>query len=461
MGRKQRQVCFGLRLLVLLAVLIVIAPPWFFSIDTYFALMRFVRKGLSFKEDEGADIVFTNATIWTGDSIQPWAEFMVLRKGRILRVGNLTQLQYMRIGSKMEVVDLEGKFVTPGFIDSHLHFLHGGLQMKHVDLGCVNSRAEFERKFRIAAEDVESGKWIFGSMWNEENWGGTLPEASWIDNVTPHHPVWACRIDVHTCLANSMAMALANISRDTVDPEGGTVVKNILGDPTGLFKDMASRLITHHIPPMSVEERREALIRASELALSRGVTSVVDFGRVGASEHPWDDFREVYLWADAAGRMQVRVSIFLPIETWQSVMALVRQRGFMLSQWLHIGGVKAFADGSLGTRTALFHKAYADDNSNYGLLALDLDWFQEAVLGADNAGLQVAVHAIGDAANDHVLSTFETVVSKNGPRDRRFRIEHAQHLSAGAPERFQASGVVASVQPWCSQSICWMMQTQQ
>lgn len=451
MGKKQRQLCCRMKLMVAVGVLIIFLPSWLFIPETYRELTRFFVRGLSARGVETADTLFVNATIWTGDARRPWAQSMAVANGRILSLGNASEAQtgqVAAIGPNTKIVDLEGKFVTPGLIDSHVHFISGGLQMTYVQLGTADSRDEFTRRLQLAAEGVKEGKWIIGVNWNHELWGGEMPEAAWID--APNHPVVACRLDGHTCVINSVALALAGIHRDTPEPPGGIIVKDHNGDPTGLLVDSALTYVQKRIPQPSVEDRRAAYLRASELALSNGVTGVVDFGRLtpmGPPEQPWDDLNDVYLWADAAGLMRVRVTVFYPLEIWPTVAAFVKQRGHDVSQWLRVGGVKAFADGSVGSGTALFHQAYADDKDNFGLQVADPDWLFEAALSADEANLQIAVHAIGDAANDQVLSVFDAVKSKNGPRDRRLRMEHAQHLSAEAPQHFGRENIIASMQP--------------
>ncbi|EXB80250.1 Putative amidohydrolase ytcJ [Morus notabilis] len=206
--------------------------------------------------------------------------------------------------------------------------------------------------------------------------------------------------------------------------------------PTGLLIDSAMNLLFTSIPEVSVDERREAFQRASKHALMRGVTTVVDLGRYlpGSSvEPPWKDFSDVYQWADSSGKMRIR--------------DVVNKMGRAVSQWIYLGGVKAFADGSLGSNSALFYEPYVDEPQNYGLQLTDYEKLFNMTLASDSSGLQVAIHAIGDRANDLILDMYEKVISENGLRDRRFRIEHCQHLAPETPDRFGKLGIVASVQP--------------
>ncbi|KAH7667138.1 N-substituted formamide deformylase protein [Dioscorea alata] len=330
-----------------------------------------------------ADVVVVDATIYTSDPVLPFAEAMAIRNGRILRVGN-----------------------------------YSDIKMGHLELRGVKSQDKFIEKVKEAMRGKLPGEWVLGSGWNNDIWGGDLPIASWIDDVTPNNPVWLSRMDGHMGLANTLAMNIAGISKYTHDPIGGTISKTMDGEPTGLFADSAMKLLLDVIPEASVNDRRDALIKASKYALMRGVTMVVDVGRYFPGEtvdHVWKDLSDVYRWADSAGKMLIRVCLFFPLQTWSSLAALIQENGRALSEWLYLGGVKAFFDGSLGSKSALFY--------------------------------EVAIHAIGDKANDLVLDLYHSVASSNGIRDRRFRIEHAQHLVPATTARFGQQRVIASVQP--------------
>ncbi|XP_050234493.1 protein LONG AFTER FAR-RED 3 isoform X2 [Mercurialis annua] len=399
--------------------------------------------------ESAADLIMTNGVIFTADDSLPFGDAMAVQKGRILRVGNYSSLQDLA-GFDTKVVDLKGKIVVPGFIDSHVHFIFGGLQVMRVELRGVNQKDEFVRRVRDAVRNMKEGSWVLGGGWNNDLWGGELPAASWIDDITPNNPVWLTRMDGHMGLANSVALKLAGINNTSEDPNGGAIMRSTKGEPTGLVVDAAMKLILRYIPAVSVDEKREALLIASNLALMRGVTTVVDFGRYfpgAALEHSWEDLSDVYQWADSLGKMRIRVCLFFPMETWSRLSNLITKAGRALSNWIHIGGVKAFADGSLGSNSALFYEPYVEEPHNYGLQVADIDSLFNMTLASDKVGLQVAIHAIGDRANDMVLDMYESVVSINGKRDRRFRIEHAQHLSSGSAARFGEQGIIASVQP--------------
>lgn len=308
----------------------------------------------------------------------------------------------------------------------------------------------FVGKVREAVKYTRQGSWLLGGGWNNELWGGEFPMASWINDITPHNPVWLSRTDGHMGLANALALKVAGVNNLTKDPDGGSIVRNGDGEPTGLLIDSAMEIILSCIPEVSVDERREALSRASKLALTRGVTAVVDFGRYfpGASaELSWEDFSDVYTWADSVGKMLIRVCLFFPLETWALLRDVKYKGGHSRSQWIHLGGVKAFADGSLGSNSALFHESYVNEPDNYGIQVSDMESLQDLALLADKDGIQVAIHAIGDKANDHVLDMYASVMLQNGMKDRRFRIEHAQHLVPSRAARFGELDLIASVQP--------------
>ncbi|CAN0863318.1 Protein LONG AFTER FAR-RED 3 [Linum grandiflorum] len=441
-----------------------------------------------------AELLLQNGVIFTSDASVPFADSMAVSNGKILRIGNYSSLQGL-IGNETELLNLEGKVVVPGFIDSHVHFIPGGLQMARVKLHGVRQKEEFVRRIEEAVKNAKQGSWVLGGGWNNDMWGGELPMASWLDDFSADNPVWLSRMDGHMGLANSLALKLAGISKLSEDPSGGTIMKTPSGEPTGLLVDAAMKLILAHIPEVSVTQRREALLRATDLALTRGVTSVVDFGRYfpGVSpEDPWEDLSglavnllsllnessililrpitlymrllaskfnnlnvgmtssprtNVYQWADYSGQLRTRMCMFFPMETWSRLADVMKKNGRALSDRIYLGGVKAFADGSLGSNSALFYEPYVGEPQNTGLQLIDMKSLFNMTAASDKFGLQVAIHAIGDKANDMVLEVYKSVVSTNGNRDRRFRIEHAQHLAPGAANQFGEQQIFASIQP--------------
>ncbi|KAM3335927.1 hypothetical protein ACQJBY_030083 [Aegilops geniculata] len=396
-----------------------------------------------------ADMILANATIYTADPARPFAAAMAVRAGRVLRVGTYDSLKEFK-GRDTYELNLSGNVVLPGFIDSHVHLIDGGLQLARVPLRGVRSKDDFINRVKGAVRDKHPGEWVRGGGWNNDFWGGDVPTAAWLDDISPDNPVWLSRMDGHMGLANTLAMKIAGIDKNTDDPVGGTIVRTTEREPTGLLVDAAMKLVFDVIPEVSVHDRRESLLTASRHALMRGVTTLVDVGSYfpGTSEEQtWQDFSDVYEWAHSMGKMMIRVCLFFPMPTWPRVSDLICERGRSLSGWIHLGGVKAFLDGSLGSSSAWFYEPYEDAPGDYGLQLLDMDILLNTTLESDKSGLQVAIHAIGDKANDMLLDMFDKVVSLNGTKDRRFRIEHAQHLSPGATKRFGEHGIVASVQP--------------
>uniref|UniRef100_A0ACD5XKP2 Uncharacterized protein n=1 Tax=Avena sativa TaxID=4498 RepID=A0ACD5XKP2_AVESA len=400
-------------------------------------------------QDGFADMILANATIYTADPARPFAAAMAVRGGRLLRVGTYDSVKEFK-GRHTHELNLSGNVVLPGFIDSHVHLIDGGLQLARVPLRGVRSKDVFISRVKEAVRDKHPGQWIRGGGWNNDFWGGDFPTAAWLDEISPDNPVWLSRMDGHMGVANSLAMKIAGIDKNTNDPVGGTVVRTTEREPNGLLVDAAMKLVLDVIPDVSIDERRDALLRASRHALMRGVTTVVDVGSYfpGMSEkQPWKDFSDIYEWAQSMGKMMIRVCLFFPLPTWSRVSDLIHEKGRLLSEWIHVGGVKAFLDGSLGSTSALFYEPYKDDPLSFGLQLIDMDVLLNATLESDKSGLQVAIHAIGDKANDLLLDMLDEVVNLNGMRDRRFRIEHAQHLAPSAAKRFGEHNTIASVQP--------------
>jgi predicted amidohydrolase YtcJ len=389
-----------------------------------------------------ADLALINGRVWTGNPAQPWAEAVASRGERIIAVGMNTEIQKLASGAT-RVIDLRGKLALPGFIDDHTHFMAGGFQLRSVDLRDAATQAEFARRIGEQARKVGAGRWITGGSWDHQLWPGAPPPTrALIDAVTPQNPVFVSRLDGHMGLANSVALQLAGITRDTHDPPGGTIVRDPKsGEPTGVLKDAAQSLIESVMPKPSDDEYDEALRAALAEAARVGVTSIQDITL-------WDQY-EVYKRFRDAGRLTVHIYARTPMSQWKRQAELVARQG-PGDSWLRLGGLKAFMDGSLGSSTALFFDVFNDSPNTAGLMASDNlpeGKLEKDIRDADKAGLQCSVHAIGDRANDLLLNYFEHVEKDNGPRDRRFRIEHAQHLLAADIPRFAQLGVIASMQP--------------
>ncbi len=390
------------------------------------------------QEGAPATLAIINARVWTGDSAQPWAEAVAMAGERIAAVGTSAAIN-ARVQKTTRVIDAHGAMVTPGFIDSHVHFNDGGFALSSVQLRDAKTREEFVRRIAAFAKTLPKGTWIRNGDWDHTGWGGELPTRAWIDSVTPDNPVWINRLDGHMNLANSLAIAAAKIDRNTKDIDGGAIVRDAKGELTGIFKDNAMSLIDVVQPPRSDAEWDRALDTAMTYVSARGVTSV----------HHMGDFEGLAAIrrAHEANKLRTRIVAQVPLARWSALRDSVAARG-RGDVWLHIGGLKAFVDGSLGSHTAAMLAPFSDSPRDSGFFVTPPESLYAWTKAADGAGLQVMVHAIGDRAIRTQLDIFERVVNENGPRDRRFRIEHAQHIAPPDIPRFAQIGVIASMQPY-------------
>jgi hypothetical protein len=392
---------------------------------------------VSCQNKQQADMIITNAVIWTGNESQPLAEAMAVSGDTIVAVGTNREILKFE-GSNTVVTDMGGKFVAPGFIDSHVHFLQGGLNLTSVQLRDASTPEEFINRIGSYAKTIRPGTWILGGDWDGKGWE-TLPEKGWIDSVTPDNPVFVSRLDGHMGLANSLAMKLAGVDRKVKDIAGGTIVRDLSGNLTGVFKDNAMDLIFGKVPPTSPEENESALIAAMEYFASNGVTSVQAVDASG--------YADAIARVRDRGKLITRVYVMTPIYAWASQRDKITLEGNG-DHLVRTGGVKAFVDGSLGSHTAAFIEPYSDLKTDSGFFVNNEEDLYKWISEADRAGLQAVIHAIGDRAINFLLDTYERVGIENGDRDRRFRIEHAQHISPGDIVRFAKLNVIASMQPY-------------
>lgn len=387
-----------------------------------------------------ADLV-VYGRVWTGDSARPWAGAVATRGDTIVAVGDSGKLAAL-VGPETKVLSNGKDMVLPGFMDGHTHLIDGGFQLASIDLRSSRTPEEFIGRLKAFALERKPGEWIMGGDWDHENWPGTpLPRKEWIDSVTPNNPVLVSRLDGHMGLANSAALRLAGITRRTRDIPGGVIVRDPrTGEPTGVLKDRAMDPVDAAVPLPTEEQLDAALRRAMAYAVSKGVTATahlsVPFDNLGA-----------YLRAKRSGQLTIRVALYFPLESWKTVADTITAIG-RGDDWVWIGGVKGYMDGSLGSTTALFYEPYVDDPKTSGVLRTPEDSLRKWIGAADSAGLQVAVHAIGERANGLLLDIYDSVAKAHGPKDRRFRIEHAQHLRRQDIDRIARTGVVASMQPY-------------
>lgn len=383
-----------------------------------------------------ADKVYVNAKVWTGDNANPTATCVAVKGDKIVYVGNDTS------EVSGETVDLTGQMMVPGFRDNHTHFLSGGYALASVQLKPVKSKEAFIAILAKYCKENPGDAWVRGGDWDHEAWGGELPTRQWIDSVSGDHPVYITRYDGHMALANSKALGLARINRNTMDPPGGKILRDAKGEPTGLIKDEAMPLLDRAVPPDSDADLDTYFKRASQHAVEHGFTAVDDVSAFGG----WKEL-ETYRRAEKNGNMLCRIYSFVPLRDWKRLDEYVKTngRGDDMLQW---GGLKGFVDGSLGSTTAWFYQPFLDEPNQTGLTVTDTALLREWVLNADKAGLHVTVHAIGDRAIDHLLHIFADAEKNNPNADHRFRVEHAQHPSARAFAEFARLNVTASMQPY-------------
>lgn len=391
------------------------------------------------------ETIYTHATILTGthlrsdDSSTTPARVtaIAVANGKIIAVGSDTDVLKLKTAAT-KVVDLNGAFVMPGFIDAHTHIAGAGQQKLTIDLDGTKSLAEMQQRIRDYAAKQSPGAWLQGGGWDHTKWPTkTLPTRQDIDAVSAGHPAVLERTDGHILVANSAALAAAHITRDTPDPAGGKIDRDASGEPTGIVREgPATTLLFKIIPPATPEERRKALLLAINDALANGVTSVEDYSS-------WDDFR-VLEDLERSNQLHLRVSEWLtfdlPVETLKQHRASHPQTDPLL----HTGMLKGFMDGSLGSRTAALAAPYSDDPKNSGIPRYDQTKLNQLATDRAAADFQLGFHAIGDRANHMALEAFATAGATPA---RRFRIEHAQVLLPSDFDIFAKLGIIASMQP--------------
>jgi len=392
-----------------------------------------------------ASLLIHHAHVFTVNHRRPEAGAIAIVGERIAAVGSDQEIDPW-IGSQTKVIDAHGASVLPGFNDSHVHFVDGSMLLSQVQLSDVTTREEFTRRVAEFARGLEKGEWVLGGNWDHEKFpGATMPTREWIDGVTDDTPAWLDRYDGHMGLANSAALRLAGVDRNTPDPPGGAILRDANGDPTGALKDAAAGLVERHIPPLTEEQLTRAIRAGLAEARRFGLTSVQDISHAAEMR--------VYEKLLAAGELTARVYAITPIQLYESQVQAGITAGFG-NDWIRTGALKGFADGSLGSTTALFFEPYNDATDTRGLfnaMMLPEGHMLQMAQPADAAGLQIAIHAIGDRANHEILAMYEEIARRNGPgpaRGRRWRIEHVQHLRPSDYEAFARLGVIASMQPY-------------
>lgn len=387
-----------------------------------------------------ADILFINGIALTQDPDRPEARQVAIQGNHILDVGDdLSSLK----SESTQVIDLKGSVLTPGLIDAHLHLLWGGQGLLTVPVQDARSKADFIRIIGEHGATRDPQEWIEGNGWNENILEErTLPDKTWLDQAAPGYAILLIRHDGHSAVASSEALKQAGIDNNTPDPMGGVIDRDDRGEPTGILRDSAIGLVDKLIPKESQEKMEKHFLAAQDYLLANGVTTICDM------IHDLAHFDYLQNLAKT-GKLKIRIAAYAPLLKWDEIKNLI-EAGIYEDEWFQFKGLKGFCDGSLGSHTALMLEPYDDTPDSAGIY--DSDWKDPALVEkiiseADSFGLQTVIHAIGDRANREVLDIFEKVIALNGDRDRRFRVEHAQHVHPDDQDRFSKLGVIASMQP--------------
>lgn len=384
-----------------------------------------------------ADLIILNAKVWTGPG-RPTAEAIAVSGDRISAVDATAAVRRLAT-AKTRVIDAAGRLVVPGFIDAHVHLMDGGFSLRLVSLRASTSEEQMAAMLRDHVAALARGKWVTGGGWDHESWPShQLPTRQLIDPVTPANPVLVRRVDGHMSLANSLALKQAGIDRRTPDPPGGKIYRDDRGEPTGILVDSAQYPVARLIPGMSETSGLDALRAGMSHAATLGLTSV-HASAVLAEFRLMQRLRK-------DGDLPIRIYALIGFDDPDHMRGLASQM-IPNDPFLRARGVKMLADGSLGASSALLFEPYSDNPKSSGLAIHREDDLYETVRQADAAGLQVALHAIGDKAVHWVLNAFERAAAANGRRDARHRIEHSQTVRPDDRPRYARLGVVASIQP--------------
>jgi predicted amidohydrolase YtcJ len=397
-------------------------------------------------------LILHHARIYTAADAQPQASALAIRGSRIVAVGSDADILQLK-GASTTVVDLADQTVVPGLADAHGHFTSLGASLQRLNFRGVKSYDDVVAMVKTRAATARPGEWILGRSWDQNLWPEkSFPTHAKLDAVSPHNPVYLTRVDGHAGLANASAMQIAGVGAHTEDPEGGRIIRDAAGNPTGTFVDRAQALIASKIPPDSPAQIEEQILLADKECRRLGLTMVHDAGTNKA-------VIDAYMRLADAGRLQTRIYAMVrgPIAELEPFF----KRGPITNHHDYhviVRAIKIVADGALGSRGAAMLEDYSDEPGNKGLLTTPPDEVYAEALAASKAGFQTCIHAIGDRANREVLDVFERVQKEvPGSKALRMRDEHAQILSPADIPRFARLGVVASMQPThCTSDMPWV-----
>jgi predicted amidohydrolase YtcJ len=388
-------------------------------------------------------VLYLHGRIYTNDPQHPWAAGMAVRDGKIICIGTISEV-VSECGTGQGRVDTEQlheRFVMPGFNDAHMHLGSAGEGMLAVRLYGVSSIEELKKRVAAGVASHKPGEWITGAGWDHTLWPEKQFPNKWmLDDVAPKNPVLLTHVSGHVAIANSVALKLAVLDKNSPNPQGGELERDSAGELTGMLKEgPAMELVRVSIPDPTAEQRRRGIVLALADLAKNGVTSAQD-------NSDWEDFL-AYKQLKDDGKLTVRITEWLPFAAPLKDLENKRAEGGTTDPWLKTGALKMVTDGALGSRTAAMLEPYSDDAKTTGILIMDPDKLKSLAIERDKAGFQLNFHAIGDRANRISLDVFEAVAKANGPRDRRDRIEHAQVVAAEDLPRFANLKVIASMQP--------------
>ncbi len=404
---------------------------------------------------EPADMVLDNGRVVTVDSAKPEAQAIAVRQGRIVAVGSNDEITPY-IGQRTEVIDLAGRLAIPGFIDGHLHFSEIGAARIELNLARARNWDEIVAMVKDAAVKAQPGEWILGRGWHQEKWDKRpvpnvegFPVHDALSQASPNNPVFLTHASGHATIANAKAMQVARVTRATPDPPGGEILKDQRGNPIGVFREAASRLISaalgearaRRTPDQVEADALKEIELADQECLSKGVTSVQDAG-VG--------FVTIERYRRMTGEKKLGVRMYAMVNEGNPRLAAMLPRYKIIgygNNHLTVRAIKRVLDGALGSRGAWFLEPYSDSPGHTGLNTIPVDQLAETARLAAENGFQLCTHAIGDRANREALDVYEAAFKAHpAMKDARWRIEHAQHLNAADIPRFGRLGVIASMQ---------------
>ena len=396
-----------------------------------------------------ATVIVTNARIYTVNAKQPWAEALAIADDKILAIGSKKTIDSFR-EKNTRVIDAHGRLVLPGFTDSHIHFIEGSRVLTQVDLNGTTSIAEVQKRVKEFAEAHPKAEWILGRGWSYEIFDDAgLPDKKYLDEIVPNRPVYLVGFDGHTSWVNSKALAMAGITRDTLNPAAGWIVKDAKGEPTGALKEDADDIVGNQV--RSTREEQLAALRLGLREANR--VGLVRVHCLGNEQNVVGDMQNIDLYEELLKNGELTVRMYLasyegpPVLTTEQIAAIEKARQQYHSEWLAAGAVKFYLDGVIESHTAAMLTPYADDPKQIGTLRWDEAEYKRAVAELDKHGIQVFTHAIGDRAVRLALDAYENAAKTNGTHDMRHRIEHIETITTEDIPRFGKLGVIASYQP--------------